>query len=337
MFLIDKAAYVSEYLMCRFKKVLFKAFVIGMIFLINLPVHTAELSNDSEKLLDQLQSKIKMTLLTVSKIEQQAGRSIDNIHYNFTMPAIQESNIGLELDINDPTQGYIILSVSENSLANKLKLIVNDKILAVNGIEINEKSSEQVITLLQSLVPGDILELVVHKANRTNLNNTSQVINPLTKISTQISGRKLPEFTFSVGNSHVDDEVTTGLMDNGQCGHVNTLTSVPKGHGIDRVFVMNINGKGVIRPKTLRGAIRPTTNFRLTPGKHILKVYTLGESNKDKTTMEIAKTIEIDVAPNMTYYLGAARNKNRKNNQFIGPHWQPVIWKISTNNEHCRL
>jgi len=326
MFLSDKAVYVLEYLVCRFKKLPYKIVVIGVVFLFNLPVHTAELSNDSKKLLDQLQSKIKTTLLTVSKLEQQTGRSIDNIHYNFAMPAMQESNIGLELDINDPSQGYTILFVSENSLASKLKLIVNDKILAVNGIQINEKSSEQVITLLQSLVPGDMLELVVHKANRTNFNNTSQVINPLEKISTQISGRKLPEFTFSVGNSHAVGEVTTGLIDNGQCGQIKTLTSVPSGHGIGRVFVMNIDGKG---------ALRSRTNFRLSPGKHILKVHTLGSSNK--TTMEIAKIIEIDVAPNMTYYLGAARNKNRKNNQFIGSQWQPVIWKISTNNEHCRL
>jgi len=328
MCLIDKAVYVSEYLMCRFKILPFNIVVIGAAFLFSLPIYTAELSDDSKKLFDELQSKIKTTLLTVSKLEQQAGRSIDNIHYNFTMPAMQESNIGLELDINDPSQGYTILFVSENSLANKLKLIVNDKILAVNGIEINEKSSEQVIVLLQSLVPGDMLELVVHKANRASINNSSQVINPLERISTQISGRKLPEFTLSVGNNHAIGEATVDLTGNGQCGQINTLTSVPKGHGIGRVFVMNINGKG---------AIRPTTNFSLTPGKHILKVHTLGEGKKDKTTMEIAKTIEIEVEPNMTYYLGAAHNKDGKKHQFIGAQWRPVIWKISTNNEQCRL
>jgi len=329
MCLIDKAVYVSEYLMCRFNILPFKIVVIGAAFLFSLPVYTAELSNDSKKLLDQLQSKIKTTLLTVSKLEQQTGRSIDNIHYNFAMPAMQESNIGLELDINDPSQGYTILFVSENSLASKLKLIVNDKILAVNGIQINEKSSEQVITLLQRLVPGDMLELLVRKANRPSLNNISKAKSPLEKISTQILGRKLPEFTFTVGSRQTTTEVTKHSMVNGQCGQVKTSRS-PKGLnniGIGRIFMMNIDGKG---------AIRSRTNFRLSPGKHILKVHTLGSSN-NRATMEIAKTIEIDVAPNMTYYLGAARNKNRKNNQFIGSQWQPVIWKISTNNEHCRL
>lgn len=85
----------------------------------------------------------------------------------------------------------------------------------------------------------------------------------------------------------------------------------------------------------------PSTSdsFRLTPGKHSLKVAEAIDSrqfiaaqNRDRdgrSKHDRYKTLEIDAQPGVTYHLAARFIPEHRNDVRSGAYWEPVIWKES--------
>lgn len=271
---------------------------------------TPELTEESKQLLQQLQTQIKVTLLSVSKQEQKVGRKMSHFHYQVKMPAMQEANIGLSLDLEDLNNGFTVVAVAKGSLADKLNIKARDSILSVNGKAVNIKSKNQIIQIFQKLVPGDVLDLVVMQGQEKNT------------IRTTVVGRQIPEYSLTVGDKNAVTPAKSTPMQE-QCGVVTVKTVPPSIRDIYAAYIMNIDGRGVDTKRT---------NFKLSPGKHTIRVHELisgGSLSRHRSTMQIAKTLEVHIEPNMKYYLGARFVREKRSSRLKEEFWQPVIWKIS--------
>ena len=274
-----------------------------------------ELSNESKQLLDQLQTQIQVTLLSVSRQEQEKGREMSHFHYQVNSPEMQEANIGLSLDIEDINSGFTVVAVKPGSLAQQLDITAGDTILSVNTLEVNAANKDKVVAAFQSLAPGDVLELVVMQQGQKK------------SINAHIVGRQIPSYQLKIGkdNSAFTEQQ---IVDKDQCGVVSVGYVPPSTRDIYSAQIINIDGRGVVSDRT---------NFKLSPGKHILRVHELisgGRLSRHRSTMQIAKTLEVHVQANMRYYLGARFIREKRTSRLKEEYWQPVIWKIS--EQECK-
>jgi len=299
------------------KFAIFAKITFGCTLILVAKLSTAEqLSPESQQLLEQLQDKVKVTLLSVSKYEHQSGRDMSDFYYRITSPAMSEANIGLSLDIEDINQGFTVINVAESSLASSLKIEKGDRILSVNGVEVNEMNQRKVITIFQQLRPNDLLSMVLLKRGEKH------------ELSAKVKGRNLPEYSLTIGN--ISGSRPTKLSEAGdQCGVIN-VTKVPSSvKDIYSAYIINIDGRGVVSTRS---------TFKLPPGKHVLRVHELasgGNLSRRKSNMQIAKTLEIEVKPNMKYYLGAKFDRENRSSRLKEEYWKPVIWKIS--EQACQM
>jgi len=104
-----------------------------------------------------------------------------------------------------------------------------------------------------------------------------------------------------------------------ECGTVSTLQKPPLTKRIYSAFIMSIDGKSVVTGKT---------QFRLMPGKHVLKVHESGNSRR-------SKELEVEVEVGKKYHIGAKFIKEKRSSRFKEEYWQPVVWK--TSEQECNL
>jgi hypothetical protein len=81
-------------------------------------------------------------------------------------------------------------------------------------------------------------------------------------------------------------------------------------------------------------------SFKLPVGKHTISLHEyITDKNFNRKGrgrgVRKAKSIEIDVKENATYYLGAKFNRKNKLKRSKDEYWTPIVWKIS--NKECKL
>ena len=119
--------------------------------------------------------------------------------------------------------------------------------------------------------------------------------------------------------------------DGDSCARVSTFDAAPRKQKLYPAILIEVDG-------SLPG---PTSSdsFRLSPGKHSLKVAEAIDSrqfiaaqNRDRdgrSKHERYKMLEIDAQPGVTYFLAARFIPGQRNQVRSGAYWEPVIWKES--------
>jgi hypothetical protein len=80
-------------------------------------------------------------------------------------------------------------------------------------------------------------------------------------------------------------------------------------------------------------------SFRLSPGKHTVYLHEMIADSmftRRSRSLQTAKTLEIDVKANTTYYLAAKFIRKNRSEQRNGGYWEPVVWK-TLENSTCKL
>lgn len=277
-------------------------------------VYTAE----SEELLNQLQNNIKGTLLAVAENENRVGRSMSKFHYSLDLPPQQMTNLGLILNVDDSSSGYQVLSVTPGSTADQLAIKSGDQVLAINDIEINQRTNNKAIHQLNELVAGQQLKLAL------NTNGHYK------EVSAKITGQYMPGIRLEIGSQPILKVAANDSVDkSGGCGMVSIFFQPPAARNLYSATIHKIDDDHLKRD-------RP--NFRLPVGKHTIYLH---EQINDtmfhvrRPSINKSKPIEIDVKLNTTYYLAAKFLRQYRNNSSKGKYWEPVVWK--TSEGECKL
>ena len=262
-------------------------------------------SEESQQLLQQLQSHIEDTLRKISDIESKAGNEINGYLYSVEVPAKKEAiYIGLVMDEEAGLDGYRVLSVTPGSLADKLQITEGDVILSINSIKISNESKAKALHSLRALRAGDTLSMtILHQGSYRELD-------------AKINTTHLPDYTFQVGPSFAANG-----KDLADCGEISISILPPETQDMYRVSVNKIDGETVL---SING------NFQLALGSHELELI---EHIRDpyfarrRGEMKNAKTIEIEVEPDIRFHLAAKFNRNERAKLNSGGYWDPVVWK----------
>ena len=277
---------------------------------------TRNLSPESQQLLNQLEHQIKGTLVAVSENERLAGNRVNDLYYSIDVPAQQDTNLGLVLDVDNPVDGYSVLSVTPGSEAESLNINAGDRILAINDVAV--KNNDAALSQLSGLMPGHQLKLAV-------ADNGDQ-----REVQTQLTGRYVPGFKVEIGAGNANPNLLAMADDaNAECGEVSVFFTPPRAKDIYSAYIHKVDGKQI-------HYTRPS--YRLAPGKHTIHVHERIDDpflTKRKFGARKSKPLEIDVKANMTYYIGAKFSRKDQHKLRNDQYWQPVVWE--TKEKNCQF
>ncbi len=326
--------------------------LVTILFLLLFTQTNAEQSNqssnitpESEQLVKDLQQQLQSTIAAITEIENKAGNSVKDLHFQVGLPAKQSPNLGLVLDLDSIAKGYKILSVTPGSYADKLNLKPGYLIIAINDIPVDNSEKRRAFSELENAIAGDSLRLTIDKNGKTE---TFESI---------VIGKYTPSIKLEIGAESTKDRFNdTVQTDEAGCGKVSVFFTPPSSKQFYHAKIFQIDEQRV-------NSTRET--FRLKPGKHIihLKEYINDylfvrrfrspqgsklsnwtdrtndfkwSTRRNKRFHGVAKSIEIDIKPNVTYNLAAKFIKDKQFKQRSGEYWEPVVWKETVNDE-CEL
>ncbi len=311
--------------LCNFNMKTFCIFIVFISALTSSLVKASDnketsLSKASMDVIDELQNQIKSSLLTIAEIEKNAGNNGSNIYYAFELPEQNLINFGLVLDVENPADGFNILSVSPGSEADKLGVVAGSKLIKINDININKQTSEQSLSVLQNLAINDPVSMIVATDKETKTINTT------------IKGTNLPAVKLEIGTTTtqavLNDNLNNDDANANECGEVSVFFRPSEVKKLYNAYITSINGDGVNRMKK---------SFRLKPGKYQFKLHELIDDpffKRRGNRLQKAKVLEINVKPNVRYDL-AAKFLTNKRLSLRDDFWEPVIWR--TSERKCEL
>ena len=121
----------------------------------------------NQELLENLALKMQLIAAAIHENETLVGNA-NVANYTIQFPAMNKLELGMELDVSEPQNGFKVRSVEKDSLADSLGLKPDDLIVNVNHFEVNDANSEAILSEIQSLRPGDTLALMVNQNNEHN-------------------------------------------------------------------------------------------------------------------------------------------------------------------------
>lgn len=174
-----------------------------------LPIKAAQaFNNEIEKkghhtqdLLSDLLLKVEATTKAINRNEIHAGKDAPTLNYAINIPATSKVNLGLELGIEDVSQGLTVLAVSDDSIANQLNIVAGDKIVSVNYFDVNEDNKDIILDMLGSLSSNKKLIIdVKHKKAYSTL-------------EIDVHQQYLPAVSLTVGSSRGDRNMVSCMRE----------------------------------------------------------------------------------------------------------------------------
>ena len=278
-----------------------------------------EFTPESKELLLKMEQEMIGTLLTISENERKAGNDMSNFYYSIDLPAQQHIQLGLVLDTENPQEGYKVLSVTPNGIADQLAISTGDKIIEINGVTINVANNKKAIEQLKQAVSGRDLSLVV---NSQGENKT---------LFTPLTSNYIPEIKIEIGSQIkvANKSVKTVQYDESSCGEISLFFNPPATRGIYPAYIYSLDSRTNI--------LASRKNFKLKPGKHTIYLHELISDidvRRSKGRRK-AKILIVDVKPNMSYKVGAQFNRKKRFKIHNQEYWQPVVW--STSDKKCSI
>ncbi len=210
-----------------------------------------------------------------------------------------------------------ILAITPGGAAARLQLRVGDRLMQVNGHQFT--AGEASAKTLHDAVQADAgrLALQVQRGGEQ-----------LT-LSGALDRVETPAYRLSI----------SPLPAAGGCGRINLALKPPVSESIYPIFLHSIDGRlGGPLLNSLDGV------YRLSAGRHLIKVSeeipddrfwgAASNHRRQQQRHERFKILEIEVAANTTYRIGARFHKDRASSVKDQSYWEPVIWKEF--EEGCR-
>lgn len=142
----------------------------------------------SKKLMKKLALTVQATAGVIAQYEQVDGQLYEDLHYKIVLPVTSEINLGLTINTDKTSQGFIVSSVETGSFADRVGISRNDLIVKVNDLPVNQENKVVNIKQLQTLSAGTDLHLSVKKKNKVE------------RLSIPIQPKSYPPVIIDVGN-----------------------------------------------------------------------------------------------------------------------------------------
>lgn len=221
--------------------------------------------------------------------------------------------LGAVLDVRraDPA-GLPVVAVSPGSAAEGAGLQPGDRLVSVNGVGFVSGDPTSVLGGALAARDGDF-ELAVDRGGQA------------LSLSGRADRRHLPAYRLSVAAG----EPVSG------CGRVSTFDVAPRRQHIYPAVLIAVNGR-------LPGPTSSET-FRLPAGRHVLTVAENIDTEqfgaaqalqRSRGSASRYKELEIEVAADTTYQLGARLILEQRNEIRSRAYWEPVVY--SQREEACR-
>jgi membrane-associated protease RseP (regulator of RpoE activity) len=250
-------------------------------------------------------------VLTVAS--QHAGEDGEPIRIE--RPARVRYELGAVVDAR-PDDGGLprVMAVTPGRAAARMGLVAGDRLLGINGAALN--AGDDAGALLRTAVEGGqgILRLAVQRGAERR------------ELSGHVDRVAIPGYRL---------EITPTAPAEG-CGRVSVFLKPPVSQRLFPALLHEIDGR-------LPGPLSNTV-FRVSPGRHVLKVSELIDGNRfdalqnrrrgQLMRQERFKFLEIEVQPNTTYRLGVRFDPERIDPVRDQAYWEPVIWQEVA--EPCR-
>ena len=243
-------------------------------------------------------------------------------------PATRQPDFGAILDVrwragNDT--GLPVLGVTPGSSAAKLGVQPGDRLLAVNGAPLAGLGADADGRALAAralrdglLANSESIELSVARGESV------QVLRGAVDVV------QVPAYRLELGAAIAGASIAgTGGGDGvSSCGRVSVFDVAPRSQHLYKAVLIAVDGK-------LPG---PTSSdvFRLTPGRHVLRVAEAIDPNQFGSLQRLTrdrrrgddhyKDLEVDVQPGITYRLASRFNYDQRNSIRDNAYWDPVIW-----------
>lgn len=292
----------------------------ALIFMLatSFQLKSNEVSEQSDRLLKDLERQITATVAAIAEIEARAGVSAEDIHILIEIPAKMSPNLGLVLDLESEDLGYKVLSTRPSSLADELGLRPGDIITSVNGVKVNKQNRMAAFSELENTTPGEFLGFRVIKNGKS------------TMLRAMVNGKYSPSIKVEIGEPPIltNSSSQPYNVDDTSCGSISTFFTPPETERLYPAIIEDIDDLSDDEgPQQFNKAVSGT---KLKPGKY--KVY-LHESITDRSFtrrhggMRSAKAVELEVKPNIRYHLGAQFIYDKALKERTAEYWEPVVWK----------
>lgn len=280
---------------------------------------SATLTEESEVLVEQLKAQIKGTMLAIGKNEAQAGHAVEDLNLTIELPAKNEVNLGILLDVDSPNEGFKILSVSPGSTAEKLALQVGTSLVSFNETPVKESTSAAILDQIQMLSAGDKVKFSTSNGSK------------ISQYETMLEGRFMPDIKLVVG---AESGAGTGVgeftqVGSNSCGFVSVFFSPPQTKDLYPSYINKIDDRSTIKSRH---------SFKLSAATHKVYVHELINDpslKRKRRGINKSKLLELTIEPNKTYHIAAKFDRNKKSRRFKEEYWEPVVWKVTDNK--CEL
>ena len=242
-------------------------------------------------------------------------QSANEIALTIDMPAQRISNLGLVAGIAKPN-GVEVLAVTPGGNAETMGLRSGDTLLSFNGKALGE--GDAAVARLR----GDVSRLPDGGSIALQISRNGEFQN----LTGHLSSVEVPAMRLQVGNtlaaSTADAAATPAT---GDCARITTFDVAPRQENLHGAIVTSIDG-GLPGPHN-------ATSYRVTPGRHVLKVTERIESryltfnDRQRNASDRYKTLDIDVPANTTTMIAARLIPGKSRKWQNGAYWEPVAWK----------
>lgn len=283
---------------------------------------SSNLTPESQALLTQLENQIQGTLLAVAENESKAGHTMDDFYYFVDLPAKQQTNLGLVVDVDNANKGYAVVSVTPGSSADQVAIEAGDRIVAINELEINRQNHANALAQLKNIAPGKKLRLALANDEDTR------------DVELLVKGDYVPGIKLELGSQQsyrvaLNENNPVANETSSACGTISVFYQPPATRDLYSVYMNKVDNERLMNHPQ---------SFRVAPGKHRVYVNELINDPffpRRTRSREKAKYIDIDVKPNTIYYLAAKLDRNKRYKTYRQEYWEPVVWK--TKERSCSM
>jgi PDZ domain len=284
----------------------------------------------------QLSEEVQLALVRLIESGAFAGKDSNEIAFVLEEPARRVVNLGLLVDSASAERardGLRVLGVTPRSSAQRMGIRAGDRITAVNGTSLaglgadpagHAQAAATLRTLVDGLEDGAKIEFAVQRED-----------GPVT-LSGALASIALPPIHLKVGRDELLADAGTAVSRRPRedssggiagCGRFNVFDVAPRQQKLYGVKLLSIDGNAA-------GPVNSNT-FRVSAGTHTLKIAEQIDDSAYRrfgprgrySNDDNAKSLQVTVKPNTTYYLAARFNEDARNSPMGGKYWDPVVWK----------
>ncbi|MGB0132879.1 PDZ domain-containing protein [Dokdonella sp.] len=283
----------------------------------------------------RLQEELRVLLLDMIESGAFGQTPSEQISFSIDSPRQRASSLGVLVDSSAgaaAVKGLQVVGTTPGSSASRLGLRSGDVIASVNSVSLAGLGDDANGSARAALVLRDQLESLPDNATiEFELIRDGKP----KSISGTLESAWIPALHLTVGDgvavAAAGQSGGSGSTSAGKgCGRLSIFDVAPRQQNLHAAALINIDGE--------RSPFGGQEVFRLSEGRHVLtvgekikaKYLAFNEVFRNSNIKNPYKTLEIDVAPNTTYFLAVRLIQDKRNVWRDGAYWEPVIWSEST-------